>query len=313
MDLTFPRSDPRLRPLPAGDAMPGTEALLQGALRAMTDAVVVVDTRGVVVFLNPTATHLTGWRESDSVGRPLAEVVRFADAHGRAVDVLPAGEGRIADVSLLLRRDGHAVLVDGDTAPVPDALGRELGTVVTFRNITAAKRLTDELTWQATHDPLTGLANRRAFDSRLKRAVAAAGEQGCRHALLYLDLDRFKDVNDAGGHVAGDELLRQLAAMLRRHLRERDMLSRLGGDEFVVLLEDCTAEQAARVAEKLRAAVSGFAFGWQGLDFAIGTSIGLVTFCDAHRSAAELLRRADALCYRAKSHGRDQVVADLNS
>jgi len=281
--------------------------LLHGALRAISDAVVVLDLHGKIAFLNPIATHLTGWRESESLGRPLTDVVRFADAQGRSVDVLAEGGG---SVSLLLRRDGHAVLIDSDVVPILDASGLQRGSVVTFRNITAARRLTDELTWQATHDPLTGLSNRRAFESRLKRAVASAGHQGCRHALLYVDLDRFKAVNDGGGHVAGDELVRQLAAQLRRCLRERDMVARLGGDEFAVLLEDCTAEQAEQVAEKLRRVASDFTFGWQGLTFRIGLSIGLLVFADDRRSPSELLRRADALCYRAKSGGRNRVAAE---
>ena len=283
------------------------QALLRGALRAMADAVVILDPLGRIAFLNPIAAHLTGWRETESVGRPFIEIVRFADAQGRGVDVLADGGGH---VSLLLRRDGHAVLVDTDVAPILDAAGLQRGSVVTFRNITAARRLTDELTWQATHDPLTGLSNRRAFESRLKRAVATAGKQGCGHALLYLDLDRFKAVNDGGGHIAGDELLRQLASQLRRQLREHDMVARLGGDEFAVLLEDCTREQAALVAEKLRETAVAFEFGWQGLSFRIGLSIGVVAFADGRRSPAELLRRADALCYRAKAAGRDRVVVD---
>lgn len=283
------------------------EGLLHGAIRAIADAVVIVDTHGRILLANPIAAHLTGWRERECLGRPFADVVRFTDAQGRAVDVLPAGGGR---AWLLLRRDGHAVLVDCDAAPIHGDAGQHLGSVVTFRNVTAARRLTDELTWQATHDPLTGLSNRRAFESRLKRAIGSAAEQGCSHALLAIDLDSFKAVNDSGGHVAGDELLRQLAVQLRRCLRERDMVCRLGGDEFAVLLEDATPAQAAQVAGKLRAAVAEFVFAWQGLVFRIGASIGLVSFSDGSRSPGELLRRADVRCYRAKAAGGDRVVAD---
>lgn len=289
------------------DPAPPADGMLHGALRAISDAVVVLDLHARIVFLNPVATHLTGWRESESLGRSFGDMVRFADAEGRSVDVLAEGGG---SVSLLLRRDGHAVLVESDITPIHDAAGLQRGSVVTFRNITAARRLTDELTWQATHDPLTGLSNRRAFESRLKRAVATAGRQGCGHALLYLDLDRFKAVNDGGGHVAGDELLRQLAVRLRRCVREHDMMARLGGDEFAVLLEDSTSEQSEQVAEKLRRVADEFIFNWQGLTFRIGLSIGLLAFADGSRSPAELLRRADALCYRAKASGRNRVTAD---
>ena len=304
MSATFP--DASVKPIARAEGH-SDQSLLRDALRAMADAVVILDPLGRIAFLNPIAAHLTGWREAESAGRPFVDIVRFADAQGRGVDVLADGGGH---VSLLLRRDGHVVLVDTDVAPILDVAGLQRGSVVTFRNITAARRLTDELTWQATHDPLTGLSNRRAFESRLKRAVATAGKQGCEHALLYLDLDRFKAVNDGGGHVAGDELLRQLASQLRRQLRERDMVARLGGDEFAILLEDCTRKQATLVAEKLRETAVAFVFGWQGLSFRIGLSIGVVAFADARRSPGELLRRADALCYRAKAAGRDRVVVD---
>jgi len=276
------------------------------ALRAISDAVVTVDLDGRITLLNPVAAHLTGWTEGESLGRPLGEVVRFADEGGAPIDVL--SPDATWTVSLLRRRDGHVVLVDGSVATIVDDERNALGSVITFRNVTAAKRLTDELTHQAHHEPLTGLANRRAFESRLRRAVASAAEHGCRHALLYFDLDRFKQVNDQAGHPAGDELLRRLSATLRRQLREQDALARLGGDEFAVLLEDCTPEDASVVAEKIRNAVAGFEFGWEGQRFRIGASIGQLEFAGPGLDAGELLYRADQLCYLAKSQGRNRIV-----
>jgi len=278
--------------------------LSHGALRAISDAVVTVGLDGRITFLNPIAAHMTGWGEADSMGRPFTEVVRFTDPSGRPIDVLAGGSEAI---TALLRRDGHVVLVDGAAAPIVDEARHDAGFVVTFRNVTAAKRLTSELMYHANHDALTGLFNRRAFESHLRRAVATAAEQGCRHALLYFDLDRFKAVNDRAGHVAGDELLRQLAALLRRHLREHDTLARLGGDEFAVLLEDCTSAHASLVAEKIRSAISGFIFQWQGASYRIGTSIGQVDF-DGRMSMAEILIRADEMCYLAKARGRNRVL-----
>jgi len=280
------------------------------ALRAISDAVVTVDLDGRITFLNPIAAHMTGWGESDSLGRSFAEVVRFTDAHGSPLDVLGADDdGNRAPITALLRRDGHVVLVDGAVAPIVDENREAAGSVITFRNVTAAKRLTSELMYHANHDALTGLVNRRAFESHLRRAIATAGEQGCRHALLYFDLDRFKAVNDHAGHVAGDELLRQLSSKLRRLLREHDTLARLGGDEFAVLLEDCTSAHATLVAEKVRAAVANFAFEWQGETFRVGTSIGQVDFDGTTgMSMAELLMRADEMCYLAKARGRNRVV-----
>jgi len=279
----------------------------EAALRAISDAVVTVDLSGHITLLNPVAAHLTGWRETECLERPLGEVVRFADASGAPVDVL--AEQSAWSVALLRRRDNHVVLVDGSVATIVDEHRQALGYVVTFRNVTAAKRLTDELTHQAHHDPLTGLPNRRAFEARLRRAVETAAQQANTHTVLYFDLDGFKQVNDNAGHAAGDELLRQLAIELRRQLRENDALARLGGDEFGVLLEDCTPEQARHVAEKIRDAVAGFHFEWLGVAFAIGASIGQMDFSDGEMDADQLLRHADAMCYRAKALGRNRVVS----
>jgi diguanylate cyclase (GGDEF)-like protein/PAS domain S-box-containing protein len=286
---------------------PRSAEFVQRALRAIPDGLVIVDMDGRVTFLNPIAAHLTGWSEAQSLGRAFSEVVRFTDAHGNVLDlheVSTSGE----NITALVRRDGHVILVDGAMAPIEEDR-RQVGWVVTFRNVTAAKRLTSELMYHANHDALTGLANRRSFESRLERAIATAAEQGCSHALLYFDLDRFKTVNDRGGHVAGDELLRQLAAILRKQLRERDTLARLGGDEFAVLLEDCRAGDASFVAEKIRNAVSRFEFVWEGERFQIGASIGQLDFQSGGHSPDELIARADELCYRAKARGRNQVVA----
>ena len=277
------------------------------ALRAISDAVVVIDLQGIITLLNPVAAHLTGWPEQESLERPLGDVVRFVDEQGNGID--PLSPDSTWHFTMLRRRDGHVVLVDGNVSPIMDEARRTLGSVITFRNVTAAKRLTDELQHQAHHDPLTGLPNRRAFESRLRRAVQSAKEQGSRHALLYFDLDHFKPVNDTAGHAAGDELLRQLAKLLRSQLRENDALARLGGDEFAILLEDATAEQASYVAEKVRREIAGYQFEWQNEIFRIGASIGQLEFADGRLSAYELLYRADEMCYLAKSRGRDRVVA----
>jgi Amt family ammonium transporter len=277
------------------------------ALRAISDAVVIVDLEGKITLLNPVAAHLTGWTEGESMDRPLGDVVRIVDEQGNGID--PLAPDATWHFTMLRRRDGHVVLVDGSVSSIIDELRSSLGSVITFRNVTAAKRLTDELTHQAHHDPLTGLPNRRAFESRLRRAVISAKEQQCRHALLYFDLDHFKPVNDTAGHAAGDELLRQLAKLLRSQLREHDALARLGGDEFAILIEDATPDQAAYVSEKVRRAIANYQFEWQGEIFRIGASIGQLEFSDGKLSAYELLYRADEMCYLAKSRGRDRVVA----
>ncbi len=279
------------------------------ALCAIADGIAIVDTEGRVTCLNPVASHLIGCKEEACLGRPLTGAVQFIDHQGRSVDVL--SEGFCSDpnaIVSLIRRDGHVILVDGAVSPVHARDRRLLGTVVTFRNVTAATKLARELTFHANHDPLTGLLNRRAFHAQLQRAIINAGEFGTGNALLYLDLDQFKAVNDSGGHLAGDELLRQLAVLLSKQLREHDTVARLGGDEFAVLLENCTPADALLVAQKIRNAVVDFAFSWGGGEFRIGTSIGLVEFNDGGFSVENLIELADRMCYAAKSGGRNRVA-----
>lgn len=280
------------------------------ALCAIADGIVVVDTQGRITTLNPVATHLTGFTEVEALGRPLADIVRFTDAAGRSMDVLSEGfQADPQEIVSLVRRDRHAILVDGSVAQIHDHDKRLIGSIVTFRNVTAAVRLTRELSHHAHHDALTGLENRRAFATRLQRAIGSAAEFGTCHAILYFDLDRFKRVNDSAGHVAGDELLRQLAIVLRRQLRAHDTLARLGGDEFAVLIENCSTATAAGVAEKIRAAIAGFAFEWEGRTYRIGTSIGQLVFDDGHAQVDRLIAMADRMCYAAKAAGGDRVAA----
>ncbi len=163
------------------------------------------------------------------------------------------------------------------------------------------------LSYQATHDTLTGLVNRHEFDVRLERAVLGAKEQDRVHALCYMDLDQFKIVNDTCGHSAGDELLRQIALLLHSHVRERDTLARLGGDEFGLLLENCALDKAQAISEAVRQSVQDYRFIWQDKSFVIGASFGLVAVTQDSDSAASLLSTADAACYAAKDKGRNRV------
>jgi diguanylate cyclase (GGDEF)-like protein/PAS domain S-box-containing protein len=283
----------------------------QSALAAIADGIVVTDLEGHITCLNPVAAHLTGWRETDALGLRVPEVVRIVDARGDAVDLLGAGFSNGSDdIVSLLRRDGHVILVDGAVATIHDDDRAPAGYIVTFRNVTAATRMSRELSYHANHDALTGLLNRRVFDARLERAVASAAELDCRHALLYFDLDRFKTVNDSGGHVAGDELLRQLAVLLRRQLREHDTLARMGGDEFAMLLENCTGPRASAVATKILATMESFAFAWEGRRYRIGASVGQVEFSGGGFDAQDILEAADRMCYLAKESGRNRVAAE---
>jgi len=184
---------------------------------------------------------------------------------------------------------------------------RSRGTIWVLDDITQARQQHEQLAWAAHHDALTGLANRAAFERLLEEATAqAAKEPFCA---LFIDLDRFKQVNDTGGHAAGDAMLRALAHELSGRLRKSDTLARLGGDEFGVLLPQCPLEQARRIAEKLCGAVESHALTWEGATLRVGASIGLVAVDGAHASAADVLRAADAACYAAKREGRNRVAA----
>lgn len=166
---------------------------------------------------------------------------------------------------------------------------------------------TARLVYQASHDALTGLINRREFEQRLERMLLSAMQQGREHALCYMDLDQFKVINDSCGHAAGDELLRQLALLLKGNLRESDTLARLGGDEFALLLENCSMEDALAVADTFRSEVQRFRFKWGDRIFAVGMSVGMVAINRDSGTAASLLSAADAACYVAKDRGRNQI------
>jgi diguanylate cyclase (GGDEF)-like protein len=166
---------------------------------------------------------------------------------------------------------------------------------------------TARLVYQASHDALTGLINRREFEQRLERTLLSAQQQGREHALCYMDLDQFKVINDSCGHAAGDELLRQLALLLKGNLRERDTLARLGGDEFALLLENCSIADALEVADTFRAEVQRFRFKWGDRIFAVGMSVGMVAITRDSGTAASLMSAADAACYVAKDRGRNQI------
>ena len=315
--------------LPAGDAGPETGEALRarlalyeaelracaaeaerahGALRAIADGIVTVDPQGRITSFNPGAAHLVGWSEIEALGRPLHDILDLRDEEGCPLDLLVAGSKEGHDVASLMRRDRHALLVEATFAPIHDEARRPIGSVVMFRNVTRAKRRTDELAYHASHDALTGVANRRAFEAHLQRAVETAARQGGRYSLLFLDMDRFKAVNDSAGHAAGDAMLRQLAVLLKKHLRDRDVLARLGGDEFAVLLENTPPVSAEVVSERLRDAVAGFRFAWQGQVFGVGVSIGQVNFSDGTLALRDLMNRADKMCYLAKSKGRNRVA-----
>ena len=268
-----------------------------------------VDAQGIVVSANRFAAEHLGRKVDELVGRPLAEL--HVEAEQAAIDRYI--EGCFSKPSELHRwdtcqerRDGTLIWVNA-SARVVESAGAEPLALVVCDDVTAARQLSDQLTYHASHDPLTGLANRRHFERCLQQALSAARVEKAEHALCYLDLDQFKVINDTCGHVAGDELLRQLSNLLKGAVRKHDTLARLGGDEFGVVLADCPAADAVRVGESLRKTVEDFRFLWENQSFNIGASVGLVPINETSGDSTALLAAADAACYAAKDAGRNRI------
>src|ERR1041385_7300051 len=298
----------------AQDSRSRNDEQAHATLESMGDAVITTDHAGMIKALTPVAERLTGWGLEEAVGESLDAVLPLiSEATRRPVPNTAARcleEGRSVDLEdgvLLLRRDGTEVPIGDSAAPVRDRSGATLGAVLVIQDETEKRRVVHRLSYEATHDALTGLINRREFERRLARVLTDLPGAASEHAVLSLDLDRVKLVNDTCGHEAGDELLRRLGALLSRHMRKRDTLARLGGDEFGALLENCPLNEAGQIAEGLRVAIEEYRFEWEGKAFSIGGSIGLLPVTAESGGLAGVLRAADAACYSAKYGGGNRV------
>ena len=286
----------------------------QVTLASIGDAVITTDRFGRVEYMNQVAETLTGWENAVARDRPLSQVFHLIHQHTREpvpnpIDLALAQNSIVTldKDAVLIARDGSEYAVEDSAAPIRDREHRIIGAVLVFRDVSQSRSLAVQLSHQASHDPLTGLVNRREFERRLQRALDGADSGNRHHSVLYMDLDQFKIVNDTCGHGAGDDLLCQVTALLQPLLRESDTLARLGGDEFGALLENCLPDAAAQIADKLRQTVCDFHFVWRDKIFFIGVSIGLVNFHNRMLSMEEVLSAADSACYMAKEHGRNRT------
>jgi len=284
-------------------------------LQSIADAVITTDRAGTVDYINPIAEKMTGWPSDEACGRNVTEIVKLVKDGGREIvddpvsHALASGDPvHLADQTALVSRRGLEVPIQATVAPIRDRTGQTSGTVIVFSDVSRERRMKRLLSYQAAHDALTGLINRREFESRLNSAIESAhADKGNRHAMIYVDLDQFKVVNDTCGHPAGDQLLRQVTGILQTRVRANDVLARLGGDEFGVLLEHCTPDQALRIADSMRQAIHDLRFQWGTNTMQIGASIGIVQIDQATESVATLLSAADIACYSAKDGGRNRV------
>jgi diguanylate cyclase (GGDEF)-like protein/PAS domain S-box-containing protein len=286
----------------------------QITLQSIGDGVVTTDAEARVQYLNPVASELTGWRLDDAVGRSIDEIFRgfheeTCEPIENPVGVAMRRNRPIKSVrpALLIRRDGNELYIESTAAPIRDAFGNVTGGVLVFHDVSESRELNRRLSYAASHDVLTELVNRREFEQRLERALKSAKARETSYAVLYLDLDQFKIINDACGHNAGDALLKQIGSLLKAKIRWRDTLARLGGDEFGVLLESCTMDEALRTAEMLRENIAEYRFNWDDRTFRLGVSIGVVPITAATDDVASLLSAADSACAAAKEAGRNRV------
>jgi diguanylate cyclase (GGDEF)-like protein/PAS domain S-box-containing protein len=281
----------------------------QVTLSSLGEAVLSTDADGRLEYMNPMAERLTGCTTAEARGSLLSSLFSITDeATGEANDRLidqSLCEGITLDRQLLVRRDSSEVAVSIIGAPLHSD-GKAAGAVLVLHDMTGEREFVACLSWQASHDALTGVVNRREFETRLGKTLDKLSHQPGEHSLMFLDLDQFKVVNDTCGHAAGDQLLKQTSALLQENLGTGGLLARLGGDEFGVLLEDCDASSAVGTAERLRLAVQELRFVWNGCAFNISVSIGLVHVSEAG-AMVETLRAADLACYTAKEKGRNRV------
>lgn len=293
--------------------------LAETTLQSIGEGIISTDQFGQVIYINPVAEIYTGWNAVDIKGRNISKILNLVDESSHLklsnpIEQCIKHNSTIngADNSTLIRRDGLEYAIEYNVTPIKQEQNNIAGAVMIFRDVTEKRNMEKNLSWQAKHDFLTGLINRREFDQRLDKIISSAEGSGREHVICYIDLDRFKQVNDICGHQAGDELLKKISNKLKRIARDTDTVARLGGDEFAVIMYSCSLEKAKLIAEIFREEVFNTKFEWQGKQFVITASIGIVPLNKLTPSLFELKRLADLTCYKAKDAGGNTIeVMDI--
>jgi diguanylate cyclase (GGDEF)-like protein/PAS domain S-box-containing protein len=291
-------------------ALKASEQRYRELFQNVTAGVFQTTADGKFMAANPALIRMLGYSTEDELLELDISRDVYMDGDHRQNWVRAMQEdGEVRNAELVLkRRDGSKIVVLENSRAVHDAEGNVLFYEGTLTDITAAHELSQQLSYDASHDALTGLTNRREYELKLQRALEMSQATGAEHAVLFLDLDQFKTVNDTCGHVAGDELLRQLGEVLQNRIRSADVVARLGGDEFAVLLHNCALDDALQVSQALLKAVRGFEFVWGASKFTLGVSIGVVAVDARFKRIAQVLNAADSACYQAKDAGRNRVA-----
>jgi diguanylate cyclase (GGDEF)-like protein/PAS domain S-box-containing protein len=296
-------------------ASPDGRGRAQSTIDSIGDGLVTTDTYGRIDYLNHAAEQLLGRALEDVTGQSFADVVTVVDEGDRKALADPVRQCLTGGVTvtlgrravLLARSDGAERSIELTAAPLRGERGEVTGAVVLLHDVTELRGIARQMSYQASHDALTGLVNRREFERRLHESLEIARTGAQRHVLCYLDLDRFKAVNDTSGHMAGDNMLREVAALVKDAVRDSDTVARLGGDEFAMLLVGCPLEKAIQIAEDVSTAIRDYRFVWKDKIFSIGVSIGLVEIGRESGGLEDVLQAADSACYVAKSQGHGHV------
>jgi len=283
-------------------------------LQSIGDGVITMSTSGEIIYINPYAEQMIGCSSDVAIAQPLNSFLYFSDAATQVPLNDPVERCLMEEEIIVFSEHIHAVRNDGTrfavkltVSPMRDVDGNIKGIVMVMHDVSEMWKMAQQLSYQASHDALTGLINRREFDSQLELALKDSQKTGRQHTLCYMDLDQFKVVNDTCGHIAGDRLLKQLSQVLVSDVRDNDIFARLGGDEFGLLLEGCPLDKVENIVEKIRKTVKEFRFSWKEKSFELGVSIGVVPVTRDSASVTELLSEADAACYVAKDLGRNRV------
>lgn len=296
------------------EALHEEKELLHITLNSINEAVISTDRDLNITFMNPVAEKMTGWKESQAQGQPVGRIVHITKGpEGALIDNLQQfdiSENLHSSVEQSLVLHGyHTGMFDVQLAvsPLRTLKDEPIGIVLVLQDVSKSRELMRKLSYSASHDLLTGLANRGSFEKSLKKALSFTAIQHQSHSLAFIDLDRFKAINDTAGHAAGDELLRQISTLMQDHIRNSDRLARLGGDEFALILFDCPLEQGLQTLQQLVNKINEFQFIWEEQVYRIGASAGLTQINDANISGSEYMAQADVACYTAKHNGRGRV------
>ena len=287
----------------------------QYTLESISEGVITTDNQGCIDYMNRAAETMVGANRDDAAGHKTGELFSLIDdadrrSLGDPVERCLSIRRRVnmGRRALLVSKDGkqeHSVEISA--SPIQGPSNSISGAVVVFHDVGEIRGLTQQMSYQATHDALTGLINRREFERRLQEAMDSAHAQEAVHILCYMDLDRFKAVNDSCGHIAGDNMLREVSSLIKEQVRDSDFVGRLGGDEFGTLLMGCPIDKAQQIAADICNAVADYRFVWKDKIFNIGISVGLVQISHASGTLQDVISAADSACYVAKQRGRGQV------